>query len=150
MEGKTNMKKNKQGKEPVAPRTMLQIRVVHQDYKGSIRDVTQDDKGHGLKDLQWRASCAADTLICMSEKLKLLSLAMENRTQIDTDVVRHIIEEVSQRLEVGSDVVSYVQYTQDLFEGAMALPWISGIKPRVFDNGHLSPKKADHSLALVS
>lgn len=143
------MKKSKQGKVPMSPRTMLQIRVVHQDHTGAIQDVTQADRrlGHGLKDLQWRADCAADDLIRVNEKLKLLTLAMENRSQIDTDVVRHIVDEVSQRLEVGSDVVSYVHYTQELFEGAMALPRISGISPRVFD---VSSEKEDRSLALVS
>ena len=136
------MKKNKQSKEQGIAQTKLQVRVLYRDLKGAVSDVTHNETpyGFGLKGLKWRASCAADDLILMNDKLKLLALVLENRSQVDTDVVRHIIEEVSQRLEVGSDVGSYVQYTQELFEEAEPLPPL----------GEAEMRKTARSLALVS
>jgi hypothetical protein len=146
------MKKGKQAKEPITPRTMLQIRVVHQDHTGSIRDVTQDDDrgGYGLSGLQMRSSAAYESLLRTRERLDLLSLAVETREQVDTALVRRVLVDVIAELSDGGDLGCYMQYFQELFEGAVALPWISGIKPGVFDKGPVSPKEADRALALVS
>lgn len=143
------MKKTKESKVEGQIRVMLQIRVVLQDLKGSVRDVTQDveHNGYGLKDLQEGSVHASDCLNRVRELLQVLALAAENREHVDAALVKRVLDEVTLDLEDSSDLGHYVQYTQYLFEGAMALPYISGIRPEVFD---VASKKEDRSLALAS
>jgi len=126
------MKKSKQAKEQITPRTMLQIRVVRQDEKGTIRNVTHEDDrgGYGLRGLQMRSSCAYDSLLRTREFLGLLELAVENRDHVDAALVRRVLGDVVTELSRGGDLGCYVQYLQELFEGAMALPWINGTSPQ--------------------
>ena len=146
------MKKSKQAKEQITPRSMLQIRVVRQDEKGTIQDVPHEDDrgGYGLTGIQMRSSCAYDSLLRTRELLGLLELAVENRDHVDAALVRRVLGDAVTELSRGGDLGCYVQYLQELFEGTMALPRITGITPRVFDKSYLSPRKTDHSLALVS
>jgi len=136
------MKKNNPSKEEGRVQTMLQLRVVLQDKQGSVRDVTHDDEGdgYGLGDLQERSCNASDCLSRVRELLQLLALASENREQVATTLVQRVLEEVDMNLEDMGDLGHYVRYTQGLFENAMALPRISGIRPEVFQ--HRSPLKA--------
>jgi hypothetical protein len=120
-------------KEPVEHKVGLQIRVLYRDSTGKISDVTQNDEvDRGLTDLQKRSTSASDSLSRVRELLQLLALAAENRKHVDAALVQRVLEEVRFDLEDSGELGNYVHYTEKLFEGAMALPRISGIRPEVF------------------
>ncbi len=114
---------------------LLQIRVLRQDKKGTMHDVTQVEErnGYGLKDLQDRSAQAHSGLIRTRELLQLLAFAAEHQEQVDAALVRRVLVEVETELSIVGELGSYVRYTEELFEDAMALPWISGIKKRYAD-----------------
>src|SRR5687767_5879479 len=121
---------SQQTREVTEIKTMLQIRVLHQDEKGTMHDVTHDQEriGYGLKGLRERSAQAHAGLLRTNELLRLLALAAENREHVDSALVRRVLGEVETELSHIGDLGSYICYTEELFEGAMALPRISGIK----------------------
>ena len=124
--------KSHSSKEVTEAKTMLQIRVLRQNQQGTIRDVTQDDElDLGLNDLQERSAQASDCLSRVRELLQLLALAAENREHVEAALVQRVLEEVGMNLEDSGDLGNNVRYTEELFEGAMALSRINGIRPEV-------------------
>ncbi len=69
-----------------------------------------------------------DCLNRVRELLQLLTLATENREQVEAALVERIIEEVEVDLVDGGELGDYVSYTQELFEEATAVPFITGIR----------------------
>ena len=119
-----------QPKQSVETKVGLQLRVLYRDHTGKISDVTQDDDlDIGLKDLQHCSSSAHSGLMRTKELLELLALAAENREQVDAALVRRVCEELQLELSPGGDLEHYVSHTEQLFEEAVAMPFISGIVP---------------------
>ena len=100
-----------------------------------MNDVTQIEErnGYGLKDLRDRSAQAHSGLIRTRELLQLLAFAAEHQKQVDAALVRRVLGEVETELSHVGELGSYVRYTEELFDGAIALPWISGIKRKYAD-----------------
>ena len=53
---------------------------------------------------------------------------------MSSTLVQRVLEEVELNLKDCGDLGNYVEYTEKLFEHAMALPRISVIRPEVFQS----------------
>ncbi|HMS85519.1 MAG TPA: hypothetical protein PKD12_17895 [Nitrospira sp.] len=120
------------------PLVMLHGRVMFRNRDGEISDETQ---GHlfGLKRMAENGELAIHILKQCLQRLELLALATESRPQLDAELVRMVVEDLLIELRSGSDMLSYVETTQEMFANSEALSPIP--PPATRDSGS--------SLALV-
>lgn len=121
-------------KDVAEDKILLQIRVMHQDEKGTMYDVTQIEErnGYGLKDLRARSAQAHSGLIRTQELLQCLPLGRASRAggcRTGLSGPQRSGNRAVYRWRAGQLCALY----GELFEGAMALPWISGIKRKYAD-----------------
>lgn len=63
-----------------------------------------------------------DGLLRITELLKVLALAAENRPTVDATLVQRILDEVGETLDASAEMPAYIRHTRELFEEAEALP----------------------------
>lgn len=104
----------------VEPLLSLQATVRYRDRDGRVTDVT-NQKSFGLKAFADDGSTALYILENCRKRLALLSLAAESRPSIDASLVRLAVEELRSEFDEGSELVTYVRLTQELFSHSEAL-----------------------------
>ncbi len=105
----------------VDPRVMLHARVLYRDRNGEISDATHR-KLFGLKDMADTGQRAVHIMDECMKRLELLSCAAESQSQVDSAIVRMVVQDVTRELESGSTVSSFVHLSQEMFEYSKALP----------------------------
>ncbi|OQW32899.1 MAG: hypothetical protein A4E19_05980 [Nitrospira sp. SG-bin1] len=103
------------------PLLMLHGRILLRGRDGEITDVTEES-AYALKKFAEDGSLVIHILNQCRKRLDLLSMAAENRSQMDASLVRLAIQDVQADLEDGSDLHGYIHLTQEMFEHSEALP----------------------------
>lgn len=102
------------------PLLSLQAKVLSRDRDGRLSDVTHQNQ-FDLNEVAEDGALAIHILNNCRKRLELLSMAAENRSQIEAGLVRLALDDLRIDLEEAGELAVYLDRTHELFCSSQAI-----------------------------